>query len=53
MSNTPASKATLSFADGTPAVEMPVYKGTIGPDVVDIRKLYGALRTSSPSTPAS
>ncbi|MGE0311542.1 MAG: citrate synthase [Lautropia sp.] len=41
MSNTPASKATLSFADGTPAVEMPVYKGTTGPDVIDIRKLYG------------
>ncbi len=41
MSNTPASKATLSFADGSPPVEMPVYKGTTGPDVIDIRKLYG------------
>ena len=40
MSN-PASKATLSFSDGSPSVEFPVYKGTIGPDVVDIRKLYG------------
>ena len=35
-------KATMSFSDGTPAVDFPVYKGTVGPDVVDIRKLYGA-----------
>ena len=34
-------KATLSFTHGQPSVEMPVYKGTIGPDVIDIRKLYG------------
>ncbi len=34
-------KATLSFSDGTPSVEMPIYKGTVGPDVIDIRKLYG------------
>jgi len=34
-------KATLSFTNGQPSVEMPVYKGTIGPDVIDIRKLYG------------
>ena len=33
--------ATLSFSDGTPSVEFPVYQGTMGPDVVDIRKLYG------------
>ncbi len=33
-------KATLSFTDGTPSVEFPVYKGTVGPDAVDIRKLY-------------
>ena len=33
--------ATLSFSDGTPPVEFPIYEGTIGPDVVDIRKLYG------------
>ncbi|MEY3970168.1 MAG: hypothetical protein RI968_688 [Pseudomonadota bacterium] len=33
-------KATLSFTDGTPSVEFPVLKGTIGPDVIDIRKLY-------------
>jgi len=35
-------KATMTFTDGTAPVEFPVYKGTIGPDVVDIRKLYGA-----------
>jgi citrate synthase len=34
-------KATLSFSNGSPSVDMPVYHGTIGPDVVDIRKLYG------------
>jgi len=39
---TTQQKATLSFSDGTPPVEFPIYKGTIGPDVVDIRKLYGA-----------
>jgi citrate synthase len=34
-------KATLTFDDGTPNVEFPVYKGSLGPDVVDIRALYG------------
>src|SRR5690606_511233 len=34
-------KATLSFSDGTEAVEFPIYEGTVGPDVIDIRKLYG------------
>ncbi|AVP57458.1 citrate synthase [Pulveribacter suum] len=34
------NKATLSFSNGSPSVELPVYQGTIGPDVVDIRKLY-------------
>src|SRR5882757_4760165 len=33
-------KATLSFSDGTPALEIPLYKGSIGPDVIDIRALY-------------
>jgi len=36
------SKATLSFSDGSPSVDFPIYKGSIGPDVIDIRKLYGA-----------
>jgi citrate synthase len=34
-------KATLQFSNGQPAVDMPVYQGNIGPDVIDIRKLYG------------
>ncbi|MCK9514800.1 MAG: citrate synthase [Ottowia sp.] len=37
----PADKqSTLSFSDSSPSVELPVYQGTIGPDVIDIRKLY-------------
>ncbi|MCM2296294.1 citrate synthase [Rhodoferax sp.] len=35
------NKATLSFSNGTPSVDLPVYQGTVGPDVIDIRKLYG------------
>ena len=35
------NKATLSFSNGSPSVELPVYQGNIGPDVIDIRKLYG------------
>jgi len=33
-------KATLSFSDGSPTMELPIYKGSVGPDVIDIRKLY-------------
>ncbi|HYD96881.1 MAG TPA: citrate synthase [Noviherbaspirillum sp.] len=36
------TKATLSFSDGSPSLDLPIYKGTIGPDVIDIRKLYGS-----------
>ena len=36
----PSDKATLSFNDGTAALEIPIYKGTVGPDVLDIRQLY-------------
>ncbi|GAB3443712.1 citrate synthase [Massilia solisilvae] len=39
--NISETKATLSFSDGSQSVDFPIYKGTIGPDVVDIRKLYG------------
>jgi len=35
------TKATLSFSDGSPSIDLPIYKGSIGPDVIDIRKLYG------------
>ena len=34
------NKATLSFSNGSPSVDLPVYQGSIGPDVIDIRKLY-------------
>ncbi|MBI2728619.1 MAG: citrate (Si)-synthase [Polaromonas sp.] len=34
------NKATLSFSNGSPSIDLPVYKGNVGPDVVDIRKLY-------------
>mgnify|MGYP003507545837 CR=1 FL=1 len=33
-------KATMSFSDGSPTMDLPIYKGSIGPDVIDIRKLY-------------
>ena len=34
------TKATLSFTNGGQNVDLPIYKGTLGPDVIDIRKLY-------------
>ena len=36
----PAGSATLTYGDKT--VELPVLSGSTGPDVIDIRKLYGA-----------
>src|SRR5690606_32231675 len=33
-------KAILSFSDDSAKIELPIYKGTVGPDVIDIRKLY-------------
>src|SRR5499425_721283 len=39
--NPAKDKATLTFNDGTPPLELPIYGGTIGPDVIDIRTLYG------------
>jgi citrate synthase len=36
----PAGTATLSYRDKS--VELPVLSGSTGPDVIDIRKLYGA-----------
>ncbi len=35
------NKATLSFSNGAPSIDFPMYTGTVGPDVVDIRRLYG------------
>jgi citrate synthase len=34
------NKATLSFSNGSPNVDLPIYQGSVGPDVIDIRKLY-------------
>ena len=34
------NKATVSFSDGSPAIDLPILGGTSGPDVIDIRKLY-------------
>lgn len=34
------STVKLNFSDQTPAVDLPVYKGSIGPDAIDIRSLY-------------
>ena len=33
-------KATLTFSDGSPSIELPIHQGSLGPDVIDIRKLY-------------
>ncbi|MCC8400499.1 citrate (Si)-synthase [Paraburkholderia sp. MMS20-SJTN17] len=35
------SRATLSFSDSDQTIDLPIYQGTLGPDVIDIRKLYG------------
>ena len=32
--------ATMSFGDGTPAIEFPVLGGSVGPEVVDIRATF-------------
>jgi citrate synthase len=36
------AKATLTFSDGTPSIDFPIYKGSVGPEVIDIRKLYAS-----------
>src|SRR6266566_6561906 len=41
MTNPTNHTATLSFSDGSPPVTFPVLPGTIGPEVADIRTLYG------------
>ena len=33
--------ATLNFSDGSPPVNFPILTGTVGPEVIDIRTLYG------------
>ncbi|WP_281369941.1 citrate/2-methylcitrate synthase, partial [Paraburkholderia humisilvae] len=39
--NSSGAHATLTFSDSGEKIELPVYQGTMGPDVIDIRKLYG------------
>jgi citrate synthase len=41
--NTPSKTktATLSFSDGSPSIDFPIMSGTVGPDVIDIKTLYG------------
>ena len=41
------NKATLSFSNGSPSVDLPVYQGSVGPEVVDIRKLYAQVGTAT------
>ena len=33
--------ATLTFSDGTPPIDLPMFEGSVGPDVIDVRALYG------------
>src|SRR5688500_5381609 len=33
--------STQSVSDGTPSVDIPVLGGTVGPEVIDVRALYG------------
>jgi citrate synthase len=41
MVNKVTRTATLSFSDGSPSVELPIHSGVMGPDVIDIKALYG------------
>src|SRR5512133_3025948 len=41
------NRAALCCSDGKPNIDLPVYQGTIGPDVIDIRKLYGQTGMST------
>ena len=34
------AKATVIFSDDIPSVDLPVYRSTVGPDVVDMRTLF-------------
>ena len=37
--------ATLSFSDGTPPIDLPMFEGSVGPDVI-VRYLQVASRSS-------
>lgn len=45
--NDTISKVMLNFSDNKPAVELPVYKGSIGPNAIDMRSLYNQSGTLS------
>ena len=32
---------TMTFSDGSPNITFPILAGTVGPEVIDIRTLYG------------
>jgi len=38
---TSTKSATLTFSDGSPELKFPIIAGTIGPEVIDIKTLYG------------
>jgi citrate synthase len=40
----PEAKGSVNFAVGGQQVNLPVYGGTVGPDVVDISKFYGETK---------
>ncbi len=40
--NEKISTVKLNFSDNTPAIELPVYKGTEGADAIDMRSLYNS-----------
>lgn len=38
--NTSNTHVIMTFPDGTPSIELPLYKGTVGADAIDISQLY-------------
>ncbi|HAJ03331.1 MAG TPA: citrate (Si)-synthase, partial [Brevundimonas sp.] len=42
MTNTTSPTGTATLTYGDKSVDLPVLSGSTGPDVIDIRKLYGA-----------
>jgi len=35
------NKAILTFTDATPSITLPIFEGSDGPEVIDVRNLYG------------
>ena len=38
--NTTNNTVTMTFPDGTPSIELPLHKGSLGSDAIDISRLY-------------